>query len=73
MVKIYKDHNYKEYRGVFFCKTQIDISSVNKEDDEVDQVKFVNLQTLKKYLLYQKSNNWISYGYEKEMFRLLNQ
>lgn len=70
-VKIYKAHDFKEYRGVFYHKTSARISQIKKEDDEVEEVKFLDINTIRKYLLYKKHENWISPGYEREMFSLL--
>lgn len=71
LVKIYKDHQTREYRGVFYCKWEAHPHHIKKEEDEVDEVKFLSLKTLKSYLLYKKHKNWISPGYEREMFSLL--
>lgn len=71
LIKIYKDQETREYRGVFYCKLKVNSKQIIKEDDEVDEVKFLNLKTLKQYLLYKKFSNWISPGYEREIFKLL--
>src|SRR6266404_3404743 len=67
LFKIYKDHEFKEYRGIFYYKWNGKIHEIVSEEAEVDEVKFMSLNTLKKYLLYQKSENWIAPGYEKEI------
>lgn len=72
LLKIYKDHKFKEYRAIFYCKRNVELHKVKIEEDEVDKVKFVNFETLKKYLLYQKSDYWIRPGYEKEMLSALS-
>jgi isopentenyldiphosphate isomerase len=73
LVKIYKDHETKEFRGIFHCRWNGDLNELNSERDEVDAVKWVNLSTLKNYLLYQKTAPWIRPGYEKEMLTVLSQ
>lgn len=70
LFKIYKDDNFREYRGIFYYKWDGKLHEIKSEEDEVDEVKFINLTTLKKYLLYQKSSKWISPGYEKELLSL---
>ena len=67
LFKIYKDHNRREYRGIFYYKWNGKIHEIISEEEEVDEVKFMNIKTLKKYLLYQKHEKWISPGYEKEL------
>lgn len=68
LVKIYKDHAFREFRGVFVHRTNATLEYIRNEEDEVDEVRFLNLATVKNYLLYKKHKNWISPGYEKEMF-----
>ncbi len=70
LVKIYKDHESREYRGVFHCKLKAEIHEIVREEDEVDEVKLIHVNTLKKHLLYKKSESWIRPGYEKEMFSM---
>lgn len=70
LVKIYKDHSSKEYRGIFLCKWNAEAHEIKMEEDEVAAVKFVKLDTLKKYLRSHES--WIRPGYEKDMFSTLN-
>lgn len=72
LVKIYKSHEHKEYRGVFYYKTTAELHHIQKEEDEVEEVKFLDIKTVRNYLLYKKHENWISPGYEREMFSLLN-
>ncbi|CAN5329049.1 hypothetical protein BH10PAT1_BH10PAT1_3860 [soil metagenome] len=71
LVKIYKDQNLREYRGIFYYKWDGEIQEIKSEEAEVDQVKFISISTLKKYLLYDKSGKWFNSGYEKEMITLL--
>lgn len=71
LVKIYQDHKSKEYRGVFFCKWNTDLNDLQIEEDEVAEVKLLKLDTLKKYMLHQKSDAWIYPGYEREMLSAL--
>ena len=71
LVKIYKDHEFKEYRGVFVCKWDAELHEITSEEDEVSAVKFVKLQTLKKYLRDKNNTNWIKPSYVKDMFSVL--
>lgn len=70
--KIYKTTNFREYRAVFYCKLRAEVSDIKLEEDEVDQVKFLQINTLKKYLLKGDENKWIMPEYQKEMFSLLS-
>lgn len=72
LLKIYKDHERKEYRGIFYCNLNIKTHEIKIEEDEVEEVKLVHLKTLKNNLLYKKSDAWISHGYEREMFTALS-
>jgi len=71
LIKIYKADEFKEYRGIFHCNIDVDLHYINKEHEEVDEVKFMSVSTIKHYLLYKKHENWISPGYEKEIFPIL--
>lgn len=72
LVKIYKDHRFKEYRGIFYCRLDVDLHHIKKEEEEVDEVKLIHMRTLKKHLLNQKSDDWITQGYEHEVFSIIN-
>src|SRR5258708_529058 len=72
LFKIYKDHKFKEYRGIFFYKWNGKLHEIKSEKEEVDEVKFVNLDTLKKYVLYQKHSKYFYSGYEKELLSHLS-
>ncbi len=72
LLKIYKDHNKKEFTGVFYCELDVEPYHIKMEEDEVDEIKMISIQTLKKHLLYNKSENWIAHGYEKEIFAVLS-
>jgi len=70
LLKIYKDHKFREYRGIFYCKWDVNLDELVIEEDEVAEVKLVDLSMVKKHM--QKSDSWISPGYEKEMFSTLH-
>lgn len=72
LLKIYKNHSRKEFVGVFYCELDIESYHIKMEEDEVDEVKMIGINTLKKHLLYKKSEKWIKHGYEKEIFAVLN-
>ncbi|HTK03713.1 MAG TPA: NUDIX domain-containing protein [Alphaproteobacteria bacterium] len=71
LLKIYKDRKYREYRGIFYCNWEVDANQIKIEEDEVETVKFINLKTVKNYILYQKHEMWVSPEYAKEMFSVL--
>lgn len=68
LVKIYKDDEFKEYRGIFVCKWDAKHHEIVSEEDEVSEIKFVKLQTLKKYLGSNTNPNWIRPSYVKDIF-----
>ncbi len=70
LLKIYKDHTSREYRGIFYCKWNTDLKELIIEEDEVEEVKLIKLPTLKKYM--KQLDSWIAPGYEKEMFSTLH-
>jgi isopentenyl-diphosphate delta-isomerase len=70
LLKIYKDHKFREYRGIFYCKWNTDVNELVIEEDEVEEVKLVALPTLKKHL--KNPQSWVIPGYEKEMFSTLH-
>lgn len=72
LFKIYKDHEFREYRGIFYYKWNGEIHEIKSEKEEVDEVKLLNLPTLKSYLLYKKHDSWIRPGYEKEILSHLD-
>lgn len=72
LVKIYKDHEKREYRGIFYCRiSDLTHHHIQKEDDEVEQVKLLHLKTVKKYL-GKNPDAWVIPAYLKEMFSVLN-
>jgi len=71
LVKIYKDHDFHEYRGIFYCKVNAELHQIKSEEDEVDEVKLLSVNTLKKYL-NKKTDKWINHEYAKEIFSVLN-
>lgn len=72
LIKIYKDEDFREFRGVFVCKVNAEIHNIQSEEDEVDEVKLISIKTLRKHLLYSKSDKWITPPYAKEIFSLLS-
>lgn len=73
LVKIYKDNNFREFRGVFICKVDFSLRNIKREEEEVDTSKFLSIPTLKKYLRADKNkSSWVRHPYEKEMLSLLN-
>ena len=71
LVKIYKDHEFREYRGIFYCKINTDLSDIKREEDEVEEVKLLSINTLKRYF-NEKPDVWITHDYAKEIFSVLN-
>lgn len=70
LVKIYKDHKRREYRGVFYLRKDISLDQIKSEEDEVAQVKLVHAKTVKKNL--ENHPEWISQDYQNEMFLIFN-
>ncbi len=72
LIKIYKDHEFREYRGIFLCKWDAEKHEIISEEDEVSAVKFVKISTLKKYLSGKDNTNWVKPSYVKDVFSVLN-
>ncbi len=72
LFKIYKDHKFREYRGIFYYRWNGKPHDIKSEKEEVDKVKLIKLDTLKRNILYRKSPLWFYSGYEKELLSVLN-
>lgn len=74
LVKIYRDDERLEYCAVFYCIWNAEEHEILSEEDEVERVRLVHTKTLKRHLLYNKSNEskWIKPQYAKEMFSALS-
>lgn len=72
LIKIYKDHETREYRGVFYYKWNGNFEDIISEPEEVDEVRLVDLNTIKRYLLSSKLNTWSRTGYEEEVLSILH-
>jgi len=70
--KIYKDFDRREFVGVFYYQLDIEEDKIMMEEDEVEEVKLISREKLEKHIIHKKSDCWIKYGYEKEIFALLN-
>lgn len=73
LVKIYKDHETYEFRGVFYYRWNGKLDELISEKEEVDEVQWVDIAVLKKYLLNSESVHWCKTGYEKEILTILAQ
>lgn len=72
LLKIYKDHDKKEFTGVFYCELDVEPYHIKMEEDEVDEVKMISINTLKKHLVYSwDSKKWVRHGYEREILQIL--
>jgi len=71
LLKIYKSDEYREYRGIFYCKWNVNLKEIKIEEDEVEKVEFIDLETVKNHIMYRKSKSWFSPDYAKEMFSAL--
>lgn len=70
LLKIYKDPQYREYRGIFYCKKDVDLDQLKLEVDEVQQVKLLHAKTVKKNM--ENNPKWFNQPYQNEMFSLLH-
>jgi isopentenyl-diphosphate delta-isomerase len=71
LVKIYIDRELHEYRGIFYCKMNTPLHQIKREQDEVEAVKLLSANTLKRYL-NKKPDIWVTHDYAKEIFSILN-
>lgn len=70
LLKIYKDEKFKEFRGIFYCVWDTDMSQITLEKEEVEMVKLLHFKTVKKHM--KKAQSWLIPGYEKEMFDIFH-
>ncbi|HKB88064.1 MAG TPA: NUDIX domain-containing protein [Patescibacteria group bacterium] len=70
LIKIYKDHKSREYRGIFYCKLDVKTHQIKSEADEVEKVKLIHFRTVKKYLKSHPS--WISDDYQSEVLSIFS-
>ncbi len=67
--KIFKSENstHKEFQQVFFLFTDLEIGKLKYEKDEIDQLKWLSLEELKKILVVQKSRRWVIKPWDEEV------
>lgn len=61
----------KEFQGVFYTRWNGDASSLQLEEEEVDQVKWVDLLKIRELIVEKKDDNWTKWGYERELLKEL--
>ena len=70
LVKIYKDYEFNEFRGIFFCRWNGRLDEIVSEADEVDEVRWVPLDLIQQYLVEQ-TDKWLHMPYDSEMLSIL--
>lgn len=69
---LYRREAGKEYQAVYFIKWDGDMSSIQVEEEEIDQLKWYDRTELESILLEEKDPNWTHMGYEKLVVDYLN-
>lgn len=72
LLKIYKDEEMHEFRGIFYCNLDIEVHEIKMEADEVDEVRFIRIDEVKGYILDKQHPSWFYIVYAEEIFRALN-
>ena len=73
LIKIYKITVGKEFRGAFSFAWNGSIDSLTLQEDEVDQVKWVNISELQKLLIKDKVYEWNTTEYDSELMQKLEE
>lgn len=68
--KTFKYEKDREFQGIFYTRWDGDISDLMLEEEEVDEVKFINLSKLQK-IFRDRNIAWVHKGYEQELLDLL--
>lgn len=69
--KIYKSEPDKEFQSVYKFEWNGEISKLNFEKDEVDELKWLDINQLKTVVLEDKNLRWVYKGYMEEIFNWL--
>jgi 8-oxo-dGTP pyrophosphatase MutT (NUDIX family) len=67
LLKIYQDHEHREFRAVFYCELDVLPEQIKSEVDEVEKVEWVEIEKFGA----RNVDEWISLGYEHEMVSML--
>jgi isopentenyldiphosphate isomerase len=70
LFKINKYERKKEFQGIHFLQWNGEIKDLKLEKEEIEKVKWFNIDELSKLLNY-KNNDWTIKGYEKELLEHL--
>lgn len=71
LFKIHKQNTGKEFRAVYFLQWSGDIQNILKQEDEVEETKWVMIEELKKLLRENKDKNWNLSGNEEDILQQL--
>lgn len=68
---IHKSEKHKEFEGIYYLLWNGNISDLYLEEDEVDQVKWFEINELMEVLVMKKDTNWSRFGYEEDLLNKL--
>lgn len=64
---IHKSIEHKEFEGIYYLEWNGNLNDLHLEKEEVDQVKWFEINELLEVLVNKKSENWSKFGYEEEL------
>ncbi len=70
---IFKDLQGKEFQGVHYLFWNGKVAELTLEKDEVEEVKWVSIESLYEVIIKTQDKNWSIMGYEKELLEYLKQ
>ncbi len=71
LFKIYKSQDAKEFQGIYILQL-LDGRKINREEDEIDELKWINLEKVVK-ISKERRKGWVRSGYEDEMLNYLEE
>jgi isopentenyl-diphosphate delta-isomerase len=69
--QVFKSEEGREFISIYLLKWDGDASKIKFEEDEIDELKWVGFEKLKKILILKKDPHWTDLGYNKIMLTWL--
>ena len=69
--KVHKSFEHKEFENIHYLLWNGNIQDIQLEEEEVDQVKWFEIDQLFDLLVKKKSKDWSKFGYEEELLKKL--
>lgn len=71
-INIHQIDHTREFVAVYMTEWDGEIDSISYEEDEINQLKWMDIGELKKILLERKEGGWTKSGFEEEIFDWLS-